>query len=175
MALIVAGIGFYAFVNFLNKLFANVSEKRLKMMRAAIFLLVLAFLSHQLMVKPFKYADDPVLGLYHNVELDELPALHWMEKYLGKTDTVMALPWAAKAVHVIGQRKVVDTGAARLGRSLAELKDLTEFYLADCDSKFSVLERRAPQVVYAGKGTANCEFLDQAYDAGGVYVYVPNS
>ena len=173
--LILAAVGFYAFIGFLNKLLLGVSPKPYRVMRAAIFMLVLAFLFHQLLTHPFVFANDPVRGLYHNIETTELPALSWIKEFTEPDTVVFALPWTAKAIYLLADRKVVDTGAARLGTSLATLKDLTNFFLMDCAAKEAVLAKWPNQMIYAGKGYVDCPNLDQVLNSGGNFAYVQNT
>ncbi len=173
-ALLLAAIGFYSFIAFLNRLLASVSPRPYRILRAAIFLLVLVFLIHQLSTHPFHYARDPVRGLYHNIEFDELPAIAWLKARSKPSEVLFALPWTAKAVYLLADRKVVDTGAARLGAGLHGLQDIVNFFLVDCAAKEATLLRRKSDWIYAGKGYVDCPSLDQVLSSGGNYVYVQN-
>ena len=172
--LMLAAIGFYSFIAFLNKLLVGVAERPYRILRVAIFLLVLAFLFHQLATDPFRYASDEAKGLYHNIEVEEQPALAWLKDYTEPSTVIFALPWTAKAVYLLAERKVVDTGAARLGSGLASLKDIVNFFLVDCVGKEAALARYPADFIYAGKGYVDCRNLDLIANHGGYFTYVPN-
>ena len=172
MALAVAGIGLYSFVRFLHKLIKGEEAGRDRLLSELILLALLAFFAHQLMTEPFARAD----ALYNNIELQEVGALKWISENSSKDAVVMALPWAAKPAYLLAERKVVETGAARLGENLELLQDITDFYgvSTSCEQREKTLETRKPDVVYGGEAYIDCKFLDLAYNKGGYYVYYPN-
>ncbi len=175
MALIIASLGVYAIARFLTKFFSSFSSARAaKLFRNLVALTLLFFIFGELTTMPFTYADDPVKGLYHNIEMNEYSALQWMKGNFAKPQLVMALPWASKAVFVVSGLKVVDTGLARYGRSLESLSDISNFFLLDCEKQNKILNKYNPTIVYGGKGFVNCQSLDLIYSKEGVYIYVPN-
>lgn len=170
MALIAAGIGLFAIINALSKIAAQVPPHASRVLHAIVIFGLAVFLLQQLTAEPYTNRA----GFYHNIELGEVDAIRWVAKNSHADFVVMALPWAAKPVYLISERKVTETGAARLGASLQSLQDIIDFPTASCEEREKAVIKYNPDVIYGGEAYIDCEFLDLAYSKGGYHVYVPN-
>jgi hypothetical protein len=169
MVLLMAGIGCWFLI---KRALSYLSENKRPWMENAVlknlvFGALGLFLLINLLWQPFIHADN----IYYPLEEAELKVMDYLKDHTPKESLVFGLPSYAKAVYVVGERKVTGTVQARIGQGAPQLKTESEFLSYGCTEKIRVLEEKNAGFVYARRGQVNCQGIDLVYTDGNYHVY----
>ncbi len=167
LILITAGIGFYS----LFRIAMKISEKDLlvqKIISASFAVMLLSITAYGLFFISTTFSG----GLYKNAELNEVSAISWLEKNSNENKVAIGLPDKLKAVHVLGEKKVVGTSPTRVGNLFST--KIIDFVFAPCQKKEEIIQKNGfAYDIYFDTENVNsdCNYFNKVYSQGKTSVY----